>query len=154
MKTKILCILITLLLIGCSDYTHKEDYGQGIINYLGQNGYTSRILESYDYIIFVSEIGCTGCDKSFSSVVSQKVSLQNALFIIMATGVIVDISAYKPAKNVIMYTYNKDKQKTNYKIEYYTPKVLFLLHGQLHETFELNARTLEDQLRYLNCRIK
>ncbi|MEI6773291.1 MAG: hypothetical protein WCL18_00185 [bacterium] len=155
MKHGIVFILIAFIFCGCTDNIDiQEDYGQGIMDYLKQSGYTSYTLQSYDYIVLVSETGCIGCDKSFSAMVSQKVTMPNILFIIMATGAIVDISAYKPAKNVIMYTYNKDERKLNHRIEYYSPKVVFLCKGKLYSTFELEAPILEDQLRYLYYRIK
>lgn len=86
-----LFLILFLVVIGC-DF-HKNKYGKEIS--LLKNLKEINITDKTSKIFILSENQCLPCNKRFSKLMAENLKDENSIFVINATGNLIDISSFK-----------------------------------------------------------
>jgi hypothetical protein len=105
---------------------------------------------NYKYIFFLTEIECPTCNKDFALFLSKKVKDPNALFVIEASGSIVDISCFEnsKSKNIV---FDNNSSFLSLKI-IKKSGTIFLSKNNIDTIVPINIDELPIQLSYFSKR--
>lgn len=94
-------------------------------------------------VFILTEKECPTCNKEFALFMEKNLSDSTSLFIINASGLQVDISAFENSQNNVVRTKSKD-------IFFQRTKAIILKNKKIDTIITLNVREKKHQLMYLN----
>lgn len=140
--------VLTLLFVGCnqsSTKVQKPTTFDTLTDYFKIR--QEFVLDKKVKTVFVlTEYGCIPCNRKFSSYIQENVNNDSILFLITASGSMVDITPYENNEKNIFYDQNMNIEK--YPI-FKISKAIYLKNNGIDTIISLSAERLESQLEYI-----
>ncbi|MBI3519982.1 MAG: hypothetical protein HY062_11570 [Bacteroidetes bacterium] len=129
---------------------HKtENQYDSIADYLKRQ-HQYALSDSIKTIFILTDIGCMPCNKHFSELMSDNLSNSSSLFLILASGVNLDLSSFNSSKSKVFY--DRPENITNIFLK--QSKAIFIKHHQVDTSIIIEARQIDWQLKTITNRIK
>jgi hypothetical protein len=110
-----------------------------------------KIQKHYNKIIILSESGCIGCNKRYSTFVSSNLHNSEILFIVTASGNNLDISSLMENKATnLVFDYKNNLAKTNI---FDGSGAIFTSNNTIDTIILIDAKDFDAQLNYIQKRI-
>lgn len=140
--------VLTLLFVGCnqsSTKVQKPTTFDTLTDYFKIR--QEFVLDKKVKTVFVlTEYGCIPCNRKFSSYIKENINNDSVLFLITASGSMVDITPYENNEKNIFYDQNMNIKK--YPI-FKTSKAIYLKNNTIDTILLLNSEQLESQMEYI-----
>jgi hypothetical protein len=143
--------VLILLLAGCnqtSNSFHKPTTFDTLSDYF-KTRQEFALDKKVKTVFILTEYGCIPCNRKFSSYIKENVNNDSVLFLITASGSMVDITPYESNERNIFYDQNMDIEK--YPI-FKMSKAIYLKNNIVDTIISLSADQLESQMEYIKNR--
>lgn len=131
-------LFLFLVVVGCN--LHSKKYGKEIS--LLKNLNEINITDNTAKIFILSENQCLPCNKRFSKLMTENLKDENSIFVINASGNLIDISSFKEfnSKRVIFLK--------KYENDFFnTTKLIKLKNNEIDTIIDISYENVDDILK-------
>lgn len=144
-------VLLLAFALACSPRSKENDKLQVLHEYFEDNN-IHAFSERTESVLVLSEEGCITCNKSYALLLEKLVNSPKCVIVINASGTRLDISDFSSDSITNVYFDDKDDFRSLGLLE--SSGAIFIGGKKIDTIVELNAKGLEEQLSFINKRIK
>jgi hypothetical protein len=150
--SKNLFFALLLVIIACNNSEIKENSTfsklQQFFNFHHINSFNSTTR----CVFVISEQGCMGCNKGLSKLAETYINNKSCVFIIEASGAIVDVSIFENANTSTVFMDTKNQFQKLGMIE--KSGVIFLKNNIVDTIINLDVNIIDKQFEFIESKIK
>jgi hypothetical protein len=144
---KINLILLLIILVSC----HVEKSKIDLLEKALSTQLKSKSLKDFEWIAYVSEQGCHGCNESFKNLLEHEINSTKGIIILTSSGSILDFSKFMDdSVTNVMFISEIELRKVGILKK---SGIVFLSNNQVDTIIEIQSDNLENQLSEIKRRL-